>query len=201
MLGEENNVNEVPEAVTPEPSENDNKTFVRVAGTIGGLILLTLICIAVVAFWYLPRQNKAKEAAAAATETSNAQVIQAMTATAGASLWTPTSLPSPLASNTPLATETPVVAVATNTSTQVMTTQEVQTATVAALKTEMARVQLTPMSTSMAGTVQAAATTAATALPQGGFADQIGLPGMIVMAIALVVVILLSRRLRTAPTR
>jgi hypothetical protein len=38
-----------------------------------------------------------------------------------------------------------------------------------------------------------------TALPNTGFADDYGVPGMFVMALAFVIVILLSRRLRAAP--
>ena len=38
-----------------------------------------------------------------------------------------------------------------------------------------------------------------TALPNTGFADEFGLPGIVVMALAFVIVILLARRLRTSP--
>jgi hypothetical protein len=38
-----------------------------------------------------------------------------------------------------------------------------------------------------------------TALPNTGFLDDYGLPGMFVMAIAFVIVILLARRLRVSP--
>jgi hypothetical protein len=40
-----------------------------------------------------------------------------------------------------------------------------------------------------------------TALPNTGFADDIGAPGLLLLAIALVVVIFLVRRLRVTPTR
>ena len=38
-----------------------------------------------------------------------------------------------------------------------------------------------------------------TALAGTGFADEYGLPGLVVMALAFVIVILFARRLRTAP--
>jgi hypothetical protein len=38
-------------------------------------------------------------------------------------------------------------------------------------------------------------------LPKGGFADEFGIPGLILMALALVVVIFLARRLRKAPAK
>jgi LPXTG-motif cell wall-anchored protein len=40
-----------------------------------------------------------------------------------------------------------------------------------------------------------------TALPDTGFADQVGAPMLAIIAIALVVVILVARRMRTAPTK
>jgi hypothetical protein len=40
-----------------------------------------------------------------------------------------------------------------------------------------------------------------TSLPDSGFADNVGLPGLLIAAITLVVVIILARRLRAAPTR
>jgi uncharacterized protein (TIGR03382 family) len=38
-------------------------------------------------------------------------------------------------------------------------------------------------------------------MPASGFADDVGLPGLLVMALALVVVILLARRLRAVPNQ
>jgi LPXTG-motif cell wall-anchored protein len=40
-----------------------------------------------------------------------------------------------------------------------------------------------------------------TALPKTGFAEDVGAPGLMMVAVALVAVIFLVRRLRTAPTR
>jgi hypothetical protein len=38
-------------------------------------------------------------------------------------------------------------------------------------------------------------------LPNTGFADEVGIPGMFLAALSLVVVIFLVRRLRATPTR
>jgi hypothetical protein len=43
--------------------------------------------------------------------------------------------------------------------------------------------------------------TPAAAMPRTGFFDQLGLPGLIILALALIVVIFLARRLRNAPSR
>jgi hypothetical protein len=40
-----------------------------------------------------------------------------------------------------------------------------------------------------------------TLLPNTGFIDDVGAPGLVVMSIALVVVILLARRLRVSPAK
>ena len=39
------------------------------------------------------------------------------------------------------------------------------------------------------------------ALPGTGIADEFGFPGLVVLALALVVIILLARRLRAAPSQ
>jgi hypothetical protein len=39
------------------------------------------------------------------------------------------------------------------------------------------------------------------AMPQTGFFDEVGLPGMIILALALVVVIFLARRMRRSPVK
>jgi len=63
------------------------------------------------------------------------------------------------------------------------------TQTVAALYTQAALNELTVMPT----------TTALGDVPKTGFADEVGLPGLFILGIVLVVIILLSRRLRSTP--
>jgi len=62
------------------------------------------------------------------------------------------------------------------------------TATVGAALTEAAIAQLTVVPTS-------------TLLPQTGFVEDVGVPGLMVMALAFIIVILLARRLRAVPVR
>lgn len=193
MLGDESEFNMMPASSAPEGGEGGNKTFTIVAGILGGLIFLSLLCLAVMAFWFVPRQNAAKEATRVARETQNAEIAQAITATYEASLWTPTPEP---------ATATPVVAIATDTPAQ-WSAAQIQTATIAALNTQVALAQRTPTSAAMAGTAMAMGTVlaASTALPQGGFADEANLPTLVIVSALLVAVIVLVRRLRLAPTR
>jgi hypothetical protein len=68
--------------------------------------------------------------------------------------------------------------------------QDPQTATVAAANTQAAQAQLT-----------ITALPTSTLLPDTGFFDDAGAPGLFIMAIALVVVILLARRLRVSPAK
>jgi hypothetical protein len=82
-------------------------------------------------------------------------------------------------------TDTPVIAEATVTMTE---TPNPATATVGAAFTQIAASTQTIVATS-------------TALPNTGFADDVGLPGMFAMAIGFVILIFLVRRLRAAPTR
>jgi len=97
---------------------------------------------------------------------------QALTQTAGVTFTVPP-------------TNTPVIAEATET---LSPTPDPATMTVAAAFTQIAVSTQTVIATS-------------TALPNTGFADDIGAPGLIAMALALVVVIFLVRRLRAVPTR
>ena len=170
--GEESNFDAAP------PEESSNRTFVIAAGILGGIVLLSVACLAAYALLIAPRQRNASIAATAAKGTQNAQIGGALTATfQAAALPTTTLTPSPTSVLAqPSATATP-----TSTS-----TPDPATATVAAALTQAALAQLTVIPTS-------------TALPGTGIADEYGFPGLVVMAMAFMVVILLARRLRTGP--
>ena len=167
---------------TPPPEESSNRTFLIVAGILGAITVLALACIAAYAFFVLPRQRAGRDAQIATLTAQAGEVSNALTSTAIAAAFTPTSTKTQVPTATSTAkpnTATPVLAVATNTS---VPSADPRTATVAALLT------------------QAAASTqvTSTALPTTGFADQVGLPGMLGAAVLLVVVIFLARRLRSA---
>jgi hypothetical protein len=204
MLDEPNNFNDdmeseanndLAEGEAP-PEESSNRTFLIVGGILGGLILLTLVCVAVYIFYLGPRLSSSKNSAQATIQANNAIVVQQMTSTAEAALWTPTPEPSATPTNTSIptlaaaATSTPVVAV--NTAVPTNTVAVAESATLSFLQTQLA-VQLTTTAAFKGTTTKALAAT--------GFFDEVGLPGLVILTVALVGVIFLARRLRGATAR
>jgi hypothetical protein len=201
MLDESNNLDndlnsdlnpETPDA--PPPEESNNRTFLIVGGILGALILVTLACVAGYIFILGPRLNAQKNAAQATIQAENALVVQQMTSTAQAALWTPTAQPTSTSTNTaipviPKASATPVVAVVT--APAPTNTALSDSATLVFLQTQLA-VQMTGTAASK-GTPSKLATT--------GFFDEVGLPSLVVLTLALLVVIFLARRLRSAPAK
>ncbi len=164
------------------PEEGNNRTFLIVAGILGGIILITAACLGLVLLFN--RNNTPAVDPAAQTATAQAQnnvINDALTATFQASILPTTTL-------TPAPTATSVVALesATPTLDPALANNAPLTATIAAALTQAAAAQLTIVPTT-------------TALPNTGFMDDYGLPGMFVMAVAFVIVILLARRLRVSP--
>lgn len=178
-----------------EGESNNNRTFLIAAGVIGGLILLSLICMAAYALVFLPQQQAAREAQQAQINLQNTQVAAAFTATAQVLLFTPTLPP---ASETPTPTNTPVVAEATATPEPATTTPEPITATVAAAYTQAALLEKTVVPTAEGISTAFAAVTQ---VPDTGFFDDVGLPGLVIMTAVLMAVIFLARRLRSDPAR
>jgi hypothetical protein len=168
---------------SPPPEGSGNRTFILVASILGGLMLLTLICTAIYAFFWLPRSREQRTLELAERNAQNTAIAMDVTQTARASKWTPTSPPTAEPTDTPVATNTPVLALPP-TSTRTPIIDAVAT-TQSALFTLAAEVTQTIVLTS-------------TALPSSGFADDVGAPGLLAMAVVLVVVIFLVRRLRTA---
>jgi hypothetical protein len=181
MFDQGNDPNLTPTDTQPPAEEGNNRTFLIAAGVLAGVVFLSIVCLAIYALVISPRASATKASQQATLEAHNAQIAQAMTATAQVSLWTPTA-PSPA----PTATPTAVVAQDLASPTSMY---DSLTATMAALYTQAAISQLTPTSTLVG------------ALPKGGFADEFGIPGLVMMAAVLVVVIFLARRLRTTPVR
>jgi hypothetical protein len=164
------------------PEESSNRTFLIAAGILGGIVLLSIACLAGYALLILPGQRTAQQQAANAQATQNAQVQQALTATALAA-----SLPTATATTAP--TNTPVIAQASMTSTSSSpNTPDPATATVGAALTQAANAQKTIVPTS-------------TALPGTGIADEYGVPGLVIVGMAFIVVIFLARRLRAVPAK
>jgi hypothetical protein len=168
------------------PEESNNRTFLIAAGILGGIVLLSIACLAGYALVILPQQRAAQQASEQnALATQNAQVNEALTATGVAFDLSQT----PQATETLLPTETLVVAQPTATDTPEFTfTPDPATLTVAAGYTQLAESTSTVVATT-------------TALPTSGIADEFGLPGLVIAALVLVAVIFLARRLRASPTR
>lgn len=163
------------------PEESSNRTFLFAAGGLGLLVLIALLCLGAYVLFSL-NTGQSAEATAAAQATQQAATIQAgLTQTAVAQALTATSG----ATSTLPPTSTPVVA---QSSATISPTANPATATVGAAFTQIAVSTQTIIPTS-------------TALPNTGFADEMGLPGMLLAALALVVVIFLVRRLRASPGR
>jgi hypothetical protein len=172
----------------PLPEETTNRSFIIAAAALGGLLVLSMICLGAYALVLAPRQREARIARATEIVQENTQVAQSLTETAAAERATATpaatETPAPTATTTP----TQVVALApTDTPTPFTTlpTLAPLTATAAAEATELALAQaLTP-------------TPHPTALPTAGFADEVGLPGLLLMAVVLVAVVIIVRRMRS----
>jgi LPXTG-motif cell wall-anchored protein len=177
---------------TPPPEESGNRPFLIVAGILGAFTLIALVCIAAYALYYVPQQRYQQSTQIAQVNAQNTQVAESIiqTSIAEAFTSTPTVTATPLeATYTP--TNTPVIVLPSATAVipagGQAATQDPRTATVAALLTQAAVVQQTSMPTATS-----------TGLPTTGFADQVGVPGLIGLAILLIAVIIFARRLRTS---
>jgi cytoskeletal protein RodZ len=182
---------------TISTSRESNRTFLIVAGILGGILLIALLAIAAYAVLILPNRGTNQQTRVAeinATNTAIAQEAQ-LTAVARQVTFTPTFTatlpPTETPTQAPTSTSTPVLA-PTSTSepageTPVATADADATATVAALLTQQA-----------AGTEAPTPVPTSTALPDTGFADDFGVPGLALIAGVLLVIIILSRRLRTS---
>ncbi len=196
MLDEGNNPNlmETPEAPPPEEGKN-NRTFWLVGGVLAGLVFLTLVCMAVYFFYIAPNTAQQRTSAQQTIEAGNAQAISQLTQTAAAALLaqTPQASPLPLETGTLAATSTPVIA--QNTAAATPTSNS---ATVMAIQTQLSY-QMT--STGAAALPTVTSSSGAGGMPATGFFDQIGLPTLIILAVVLVAIIFLARRMRKSPAK
>lgn len=163
----------------PQKTKINAKPLLAVLGVIVAIGVLGAIVAAFYYYYLLPQTRQASQSVvdqqnAAATATANMmtqEVNISIWSTATARAW---ATKTPATTVTPQASKTPTVG-----------TQDPRTATVAVLMTQAAGARMT--ATQM-GT--------ATVLPDTGFADDVGLPGIVSMSLVLIVVILLVRRLR-----
>lgn len=188
MSFEETPYDETPDDGQLPEESNNNRTFLIAAGILGGIILISIACL--VGVYLFTRNSNAQVASQATTlaqteQASSNFINEALTATHEASLLPSATLPPTL---------TAVVNVATSTNTPEPNalaqagTPAAATATVGAALTQAAIAQLTIVPTT-------------TGLPKTGFAEDFGIPGLVVMALAFIIVILTARRLRISPSR
>ncbi|MGB2957195.1 MAG: hypothetical protein WBB64_14650 [Anaerolineales bacterium] len=178
-------------------SRGSNRTFLVVAGILGGILLIALLAIAGYALVILPGRDTGQQTQVAEINATNTAIAEGaqLTALVMRGTITPTftaTLPPATETLTPgptnTATATPVLAPTNTPEPTSEGTQDPGTATVAALLTQQAEEgEETPIPT-------------ATALPETGFADDFGVPGLLLVAGVLMVVIILSRRLRVSST-
>jgi len=189
MSFDDNNFDNPEDEQLPEESGN-NRTFLVAVGILGFIILCSIAIIAGIYLFSRNNQTAQQAQIDAATQTAAASsnfINQALTATAQAQIQATATLPP---------TFTPVVNQATVTTTPNPNatatvgagTPAAATATVGAALTQAAIAQLTIVPTT-------------TALPNTGFIDDYGVPGLAVMALAFIIVIMLARKLRASPTR
>jgi len=159
---------------------------------------LTLICGSVFVFTvFIPQQN-AMKAEKQLVALNASQTEAAMTETAVAQSFTAT----PTITETPTLEPTTTPVILFPTETQPVAAVDPATATVQALETRLAEVNLTATAQATSGTTTPPAgtgTPSPTELSKTGFADEVGLPGLFIVALILVAVILLARRLRQTP--
>lgn len=190
----------------PIVEESSNRTFFIIAGILGAVALLALICIAVYVAVLLPNSkladlNRAQTMQAQDTETgmivAGTATSAAATAIVAAYTATPTNTPIPPTA-TPTLTPTPVVAVPTTPAAVALdATKIAEGATATARYVTLEAIVTANASTTTARPPQATSQTNNN-MPSSGFAEDVGLPAMLGLAVLLIVIIFLARRLRTA---
>lgn len=174
----------------PLPEESGNRTFVIAAAGLGGLLIVSMICLLVYALVLAPLQREARATEAVEINFQNTQT--ALTQTAEAIQLTPSRTPTASWTPAPSGTVTPtlVIVLPTDTPTPFLTlpTLAPETATAAALET-LAAIE-----------GGGGATPTATALPATGFADEVGLPILVIMGGLLLAVVFIARSLRSRAT-
>jgi len=179
---------------TISTSRGSNRSFLIVAGILGGILLIALLAIAAYAVLYLPNRDTGQQTQVAGINATNTAVAEQAQQTAVSRqitltpTFTATLPPTDTPTVTPSSTSTPVLA-PTNTPEPVDDeTPDPATETVAALLTQQAA----------GGGDEPTLVPTSTALPDTGFADDFGVPGLLLVAGVLMVIIILSRRLRTS---
>lgn len=168
----------------PLPEESTNRPFIVAAALIGGLLVLSMVCLALYALVLAPRQRAARATEAANIVVQNTQVALSITQTAEAEFAPPTGTATRTPTPTSTVTPTQVVVLPTETPFTTLPTLAPLTATAAAEAT-------------IAALAGGGGSPTATALPSTGFAEDIGLPNLVLLAAVLLAVIIVARQVRS----
>lgn len=162
---------------SPPPEEASNRTFVIAIAALAGLFIVGLLCIGAYAFLIGPQVTSRRQAAAATAVAQNTARAMEITQTAQAARFNPN------------ATAT-VPATATLTASPVVRPSDTPTSTPTSTPTPGPSPTSTPTRTPTAVGAQP------TALPETGFADEAGVPSMLMGSLVLIAVLVVVRRLR-----
>jgi hypothetical protein len=193
----------------PQQKPKNNRSFMVIVGVLGAIILLALLAAAAYAILVLPGQNSARAKQAIEINAQNTATVMAATSSAMTAM-APTETPEPTAtpepSNTPLPTETPLPPVSTSTAVLGVggASEDIaMTATVSSLLTQAAGTKpgANGTATTDPNAFGAGSNLTPTALPTTGFADEVGIPATVGLAFLCIVLILVTRQLRTARSR
>src|SRR4030042_1547164 len=148
--------------------ESSNRTILFAAAAVGGLLVLSMVCLALYALVVAPRLQESRNAQATQIVLDNTQMAGSLTQTAAA--LNPTNTRAPTRTPVPSATHTPTAAgvVASPTSTPQSTIDP-------GIATAIAQATLAAAQGGGGGTPTP------TALPSTGFADEVGLPGLVLV--------------------
>ena len=172
----------------PDEKKSGNRNFLMALGILGGILVVAVVALLAVVFLVMPGRNAAQEQQRALQLAANTATADFATGEAQKALilLTPSATPRPSATVFP-PTNTPVIApAATKVLIATATLADPQKATLAAQQTQLA-----------AGKLTTTAVKTSTALPSTGFAEDVGLPGMLAVGAALIAIIFLARRIRT----
>ncbi len=171
---------------------NGNRTFLIIAGVLGGIMVLALLCIAGLALYrYIPAQ-RAAQSISATQDAQNTAVALAASQTAAVPTPTATRQPTYTPTNSPTPTNTPLIVIAPTKS----PTRDVAIVTRDYLLTQTA-MQVQSSQTATVRPSGTPVTPTPTGLPGTGIAEELGTPGLLIAAFVLVIVAFLMRGLRT----
>jgi len=173
------------EVGAPPPEESSNRTFLIAAAAIGGLLILSMICLAVYALVLAPRAREARLQEATQIVLENTRVAQALTEEAQGTRVTPTATATRTAQATATSTRTQVVVLATATPGATGAIGGAQTATTAARRTATARA------------LAQVRTPTPRALPSTGLGDDVRVLGLFLAGALLIAIVVVARSIRT----